>query len=92
MADVVGKVGAAGAGAASWAAGLPPGVVVLLVLAGIVVPPLGQWLLAREQTRRETAAWWGAVAVYLVDGDGAEVARGLRGGPGGGLPPPQAQP
>ncbi len=89
--DVVSKVGAAGAGVASWAVGLPTVVVVLVVLGPMVLPPLRDWLLAREQTRREVAAWEGAVNVYRADGDGAAVARGLRGGPGGNLPLTQAE-
>lgn len=78
MADILGKVGLTGAGALSWASGMPTGVVVLLGLAAIVMPPVGQWLLAHERTRLERTAWQGAVAVYLAQGDGAGVARGLR--------------
>lgn len=75
MTDVVKRVGAVGAGGVGWLAGLPPGVVVCLVLAALLV----QYMVAREATHRETIRWNGAAQVYKAGGDGAAVARGLHG-------------
>lgn len=77
MEDAAEKVTAAGAGAAGWLAGLPAGLIVVVVVSAAVITMCGRWALAREETRRERIRWAGAAEVYRSGGDGANVASGL---------------
>lgn len=76
MTEVLGKATAAGgAGLLAVLTELPTAVVVCLIVGGLLLP----YALAWEQTRREAVGWRGATEVYRAGGDGAAVARGLRG-------------
>lgn len=89
MTEIVKAVGAGGVGGlVGWLTTLPAGVVVCLIVAVLIV----QYALARETTRREAIRWQGAARVYRVGGDGAAVARGLRGSDAEQTPAPQVGP